>query len=66
MTTTRWWTRLLRRPELGALSGTILVFVFFGIVAGDSGLFSPPVLEEEFARLLAAGARLELPGHTTA
>jgi len=42
MTTTHWWTRLLRRPELGALSGTILVFVFFGIVAGDSGLFSPP------------------------
>lgn len=34
-------TRALRRPELGALTGTILVFALFGIVAGDSGLFSP-------------------------
>ena len=31
---------LLNRPELGALGGTILVFSFFGIVAGDSGMFS--------------------------
>ena len=31
---------LLNRPELGALGGTILVFGFFGIVAGDSGMFS--------------------------
>ncbi len=30
----------LRRPELGAVAGTILIFVFFGVVAGDSGLFS--------------------------
>jgi simple sugar transport system permease protein len=34
-------TRLLQRPELGALGGTVIVFVVFGIVAGDSGLFSP-------------------------
>jgi len=32
--------RLLSRPELGAVAGTILVFVFFAIVAGGSGLFS--------------------------
>ncbi|MGB8316422.1 MAG: ABC transporter permease [Aestuariivirga sp.] len=32
--------RLLSRPELGAIAGTILVFVFFGITAGSSGLFS--------------------------
>jgi simple sugar transport system permease protein len=32
--------RLLSRPELGAMAGTILVFVFFAITAGDSGLFS--------------------------
>jgi simple sugar transport system permease protein len=32
--------RLLQRPELGALGGTIIVFVVFGIVAGDSGLFT--------------------------
>ncbi|EYR81590.1 MULTISPECIES: ABC transporter permease [unclassified Shinella] len=34
-------TRALRRPELGALTGTILVFALFGIFAGNSGLFSP-------------------------
>lgn len=32
--------RILRRPELGALAGTGLVFLVFGITAGDSGLFS--------------------------
>ena len=31
---------LLNRPELGALGGSILVFIFFGIVAGDTGMFS--------------------------
>jgi simple sugar transport system permease protein len=33
--------KLLRRPELGAIGGTILVFAFFLLVAGDSGMFSP-------------------------
>lgn len=42
LTTANWWVKLLRRPELGALSGTILVLVFFAVVAGSSGLFSPP------------------------
>jgi len=37
-----WWVKLLRRPELGALSGTILVLIFFIAIAGRSGLFSPP------------------------
>lgn len=32
--------RFLSRPELGSVSGTVLVFVFFIIVAGDSGMFS--------------------------
>ena len=32
--------RLLSRPELGAVAGTVLIFVFFGITAGNSGLFS--------------------------
>jgi len=32
--------RLLRRPELGAAAGTVLVFVAFAVFAGDSGLFS--------------------------
>ena len=31
---------LLNRPELGALGGSVLVFIFFGIVAGDTGMFS--------------------------
>ena len=33
-------SRLLSRPELGALAGTVLVFVFFAVTAGSSGLFS--------------------------
>ena len=31
---------ILNRPELGALGGSILVFIFFGIIAGDTGMFS--------------------------
>lgn len=34
------WKRLLAKPELGSLAGVILVFAFFGAVAGDSGMFS--------------------------
>lgn len=33
--------RLLRRPELGALGGTVFVFAFFIVTAGRSGMFSP-------------------------
>ena len=33
--------KVLNRPELGAVAGAILVFAFFGVVAGDSGMFSP-------------------------
>lgn len=32
--------QLLRRPELGAVGGAILVFIFFAIVAGDRGFLS--------------------------
>jgi simple sugar transport system permease protein len=32
--------RLMARPELGAVAGTILVFVFFAIVARGTGMFS--------------------------
>jgi simple sugar transport system permease protein len=35
-----WISQLLSRPELGAAAGTALVFVFFALVAGNSGLFS--------------------------
>src|SRR5687767_11975336 len=32
----------MARPELGAVGGAILVFIFFAAVAGGSGLFSAP------------------------
>ena len=32
--------KLLARPELGAVAGAILVFVFFAVVAGDSGFLT--------------------------
>src|ERR1700677_1363959 len=32
--------RLLKRPELGALSGAILVYVIFYFLAGSSGMFT--------------------------
>ena len=31
---------LLERPELGSIAGTVLVFLFFGIFAGGSGMFA--------------------------
>jgi simple sugar transport system permease protein len=34
------WRFLLGRPELGAVAGTILVFLFFLIFAGKTGMFS--------------------------
>jgi len=36
-----WLTQLLRRPELGAVAGTILIIAFFAATAGGTGLFSP-------------------------
>src|SRR5688572_12209321 len=33
--------RLMARPELGAVAGTILVFLFFAVAARGSGMFSP-------------------------
>jgi simple sugar transport system permease protein len=35
-----WLRRLIARPELGAVAGTLLVLIFFAITAGTSGLFS--------------------------
>ncbi|WP_305856691.1 ABC transporter permease [Balneatrix alpica] len=35
-----WAKRLLSRPELGSVSGSILVFFFFALVAWDSGMFA--------------------------
>ena len=30
-------SRQLNKPELGAISGAVLVFVFFGLTAGEQG-----------------------------
>jgi simple sugar transport system permease protein len=40
LTPTSRLTKLMRRPELGALSGTLLVILFFAATAGDTGLFT--------------------------
>ena len=42
VTKTPLMRKLMARPELGAVAGTILVFVFFAVVAGGSGIFSAP------------------------
>src|SRR4051812_42269223 len=34
------WRKFLQHPEFGALAGVILVFIFFGVTAGDSGMFA--------------------------
>ncbi len=55
--------RAMIRPELGAISGTILVFVLFLMIAGDSGMFAPQgiqnwtVVSAQFA-IIAVGACL--------
>jgi simple sugar transport system permease protein len=35
-----FWRALMNRPELGSIAATVLVFVFFGIFAGGSGMFN--------------------------
>ena len=55
--------RAMIRPELGAICGTILVFVFFLLVAGDTGMFALEgamnwgVVSAQFA-IIAVGACL--------
>ncbi|MFC5437013.1 ABC transporter permease [Rhodanobacter umsongensis] len=34
------WRGLFNRPEFGSIAGAVLVFVLFGIFAGDSGMFN--------------------------
>ena len=55
--------RLLARPEFGALSGTVLVFLMFGLGAGGSGMFSAEGFVNwgtvaAFLGVLAVGAAL--------
>jgi simple sugar transport system permease protein len=33
--------RVMRRPEIGAVGGAVLVFAVFGLAAGSSGFYSP-------------------------
>jgi simple sugar transport system permease protein len=33
------WRKFLQHPEFGALAGLVLVFVFFGVTAGGTGMF---------------------------
>jgi simple sugar transport system permease protein len=47
-------SRLVRRPELGALVGTVLVWIFFAIVAGQTGFLS----RDGTAAFLSAAAEL--------
>lgn len=53
----------LIRPELGAICGTFLVFVFFFLIANDSGMFAPEGIQNwmlvsaQFA-IIAVGACL--------
>lgn len=37
---TGWIKQFFGRPEFASISGAVLVFVFFGITAGDSGMFN--------------------------
>ena len=55
--------KMLMRPELGSICGVILVFSFFLMVAGDSGMFSSEgvlnwtIVSSQFA-IIAVGACL--------
>ena len=55
--------RAMIRPELGAICGVILVFVFFFLIARDSGMFAAQgvlnwsIVSAQFA-ILAVGACL--------
>ena len=57
------WRRAMIRPELGAICGTILVFVLFLGIARDSGMFAPDgalnwaTVSAQFA-IIAVGACL--------
>ncbi|HEY5893137.1 MAG TPA: ABC transporter permease [Chthoniobacterales bacterium] len=39
MTESRWFTKLLKKPEFASIAGAVLVFAVFGVTAGDSGMF---------------------------
>jgi len=57
------WRRAFVRPELGAMAGTVLVFIYFAIIAGGTGMFAPDgimnwgVVSAQFA-IIGVGACL--------
>src|ERR1700760_2522981 len=58
-----FWRKLLGRPESGALSGTVLVFIVFAFAAGGSGMFSAEGIVNwgtvaAFLGVIAVGAAL--------
>lgn len=66
--TTSQIARWLRRPELGALAGAILIYVIFFAVAGSSGMFTIEgiinilLVSAEIGILAAAAALLMIAG----
>ena len=59
--------RFLARPEFGSISGAVLVFLLFGAVAGDSGMFSAEGMVNwatvaAFLGIIAVGAALLMIG----
>lgn len=61
------WRRFLGRPEFGSLSGALLVFALFGVVAGGSGMFSAEGAVNwgtvsAFLGIIAVGAALLMIG----
>ncbi len=59
--------KVLSRPEFGSVSGALLVFAMFAVVAGDSGMFSAEGVVNwstvaAFLGILAAGAALLMIG----
>ena len=62
------FSKLLKRPELGALSGAILVYIIFYALAGDSGMFTVKGIVEilqvsaEIGILAAAASLLMIGG----
>ncbi|MCM5682468.1 ABC transporter permease [Schlegelella sp. S2-27] len=59
--------RFLARPEFGSISGAVLVFLLFGAVAGDSGMFSAEGIVNwatvaAFLGIIAVGAALLMIG----
>ena len=59
--------RFLSRPEFGSISGAVLVFVLFGLVAGESGMFSAEGIVNwltvaAFLGIIAVGAALLMIG----